>query len=96
MNQRPPNIDGNNSINKLAESSSKADIISVNQVPCAFRGRFFGFSINVLWKFAFQRKSKNKIDTAAANATSTARSSAAAFFGAMSSTWASSIFGGDK
>ncbi|KAI9554525.1 hypothetical protein GHT06_019798 [Daphnia sinensis] len=73
MNQRPPNIDGNNSVNKLAESSSKGDIISVNQ-----------------------RKSKNKVDTAAANATSTARSSAAAFFGAMSSTWGSSIFGGDK
>jgi len=41
-------------------------------------------------------KLKSTPDAAATNAAAMARSSAAAFFGAMSSTWSSSIFGGEK
>jgi hypothetical protein len=50
--------------------------------------------MNIYQHFRFQKKyNRNKSDTTAA---STARSSVAAFFGAMSSTWGSSIFGGEK
>jgi len=41
-------------------------------------------------------KLKSTSDASATNAAAMARSSAAAFFGAMSSTWNSSIFGGEK